>query len=161
MESISDWLTTQGFAPNYTRDCFEKTGVFGYIIEIPFSSLAGHTIQSFQKFAEQKGWLTQKQEDDAGYAYGYVGLYCGLSEGIINPDGTGVIEPFDDPGYKRTPIKKEDMMDYIKFPCLTFERKIWGWFITEQNDKILCYHNLPKPYILIPSIQLNVRFAID
>lgn len=55
--SIQDFLISQGFAVNALEETFTKWQSGWKRVEIPFPALAGHTLESFQRMAKDKGWI--------------------------------------------------------------------------------------------------------
>ena len=84
MESITEWLISKGFTENQGKACFQKGS-----IEIPFSSLSGRTVESFQKLAKEKGWLLEENStvDWGGIVWSASQFLVGVSLTNINDDG--------------------------------------------------------------------------
>lgn len=82
-ESIQEFLLSQGFTVNESQYTFSMWRS-GYLrIEIPFSALAGHTVESFQRIALDKGWITPEApaETASQIALTHYGIFLfGLGE---------------------------------------------------------------------------------
>lgn len=62
--SIQDFLVQQGYTINELDETFSKWCSGWHRAEIPFSALTGHTLESFQRMAKQKGWIEEGEAKD-------------------------------------------------------------------------------------------------
>lgn len=76
--SIQEFLVQQGYVINELDETFSKWCSGWHRAKIPFSALIGHTLESFQRMAKQKGWIEEEEPTDyfdeplaaAGAVYG-------------------------------------------------------------------------------------------
>lgn len=61
MDSIQEWLTSQGFEIDQDKEVFRKGSN-----EVPFSDLGYYSLESLKTRLKDKGWVTDKptSEDD-------------------------------------------------------------------------------------------------
>ena len=62
--SIQDFLVQQGYTINSLDETFSKWMSGWRRVEIPFSALVGHTLESFQRMAKEKGWIEEEKPQD-------------------------------------------------------------------------------------------------
>ncbi len=56
-ESIQDLLTREGYTIDQSAGTFTKLYAGFHLVEIPFSALSGHTLETFRRFAKAKKWI--------------------------------------------------------------------------------------------------------
>ncbi len=61
--AISDFLLQHGFAISAHEEAFVQWQYGWKRVEIPFSMLAGHTLESFKELMKKKDWLAENPQD--------------------------------------------------------------------------------------------------
>lgn len=71
--SLQDFLLQQGYAVSMEEGAFTKWQHGWKRVEIPFTALAGHTLESFQRLARKKEWIETEEPKDF---FGEPGIFC-------------------------------------------------------------------------------------
>ena len=108
--SIQDFLVQQGYTINSLDETFSKWMSGWRRVEIPFSALVGHTLESFQRLAKEKGWIEEEKPqdffDEPIDGSGVVGIFT-------QPYAGSITAPYTPPVFSRASFYEEFTHKFI------------------------------------------------